>query len=290
MSDRSALPAGAVNWGAPPNWVGHRFLRLPEAARFGDLKGERHGNAAGGSGCGAGSLAFDHRLHGVLRRVDDLRHHRRAYPTGSWAERDPVRSSHRHPHSHRITQSGFPRHLGRPVWRTHRLCADHAVGGRRHLPALLRHFVSVDARRRPWCRARWRLLRRRHHLCIQVVPTAETRDGARNLRRRQYRRRRHKIRCTVRPRRLRLADGRGGLGIGAGSHGHYLLAHNRRRPRDQGPPGARREAALGDDAIGAAPPPAGLAVLTVLLLRVWWLRRACSVAAALHDRRLRTRY
>ncbi len=62
--------------------------------------------------------------------------------------------------------------------------------------------------------------------------------------RRQYRRGRHQIRRTVRPRRVWLADGRGGLGIGAGGHGDHFLAHDRRRSGNQGPPGARGEAAL----------------------------------------------
>src|SRR3972149_6226971 len=140
--------------------------------------GGQHGRDAFDSGRGPRPMAFDNRLHGVFRRVDDLRHHRRKNPTGSRAERDRIRPPHRHPHSNRVALPGFPRHLARPVWRPRRLRADHAVGCRRDLPPLLRHNLSVDARRRTRRRAGRRVLRRRPRLCVQVVPPGGTRAAA----------------------------------------------------------------------------------------------------------------
>ena len=139
----------------------------------------------------------------------------------------------------------LPRHLDRPVWRARRLHPDDARGGRRHLSALLRHDLSVDAGRRARRRPGRRLLRGRHRLRLQVVSAGEAGHGARHLRRRQCRRGGHQVRRALRARRLRLADGGGGLGVGPRGHRRSSSSSTSQDDpeiRRAGAPGARSRA------------------------------------------------
>ena len=84
-------------------------------------------------------MDVDGRLHGLLRRVDDLLHHRHPHQGRARAERDRVRPARRHADPHRIAVARRAGHLDGPLRRAPRLHADDAGGERRDRAARLRH-------------------------------------------------------------------------------------------------------------------------------------------------------
>ena len=77
----------------------------------------------------ARALAVHDRLHGVLRRLDDLRDHRHPDQKGPRSFGHAVRAAGRHADPDRIADPSHPRDLVRPVRRTPRLLRHDAVGG-----------------------------------------------------------------------------------------------------------------------------------------------------------------
>ncbi len=122
-------------------------------------------------------------------------------------------------------------------------------------------------------------------------PTGEAGHRARHLRRRQCRRRGHQVLRALRAGRLRLADGRAGLG-GRRSRSWRVVFWftTKDDPVVDGAPRQGRTAAQRLARARAAEEHPGLALLALLFLRLRRLRRAVAVAAALPDRRLRPRH
>ena len=139
-----------------------------------------------------------------------------------------VRPADRHADPHRQPGAHRARHLDRPLRRTPGLHRHDARGRSRDLPAGLRPDLRADAARRARRRPRRRLVRGRRRLCVALLSGRQARHGARHLRRRQCRRRRHQVRRAFRAARLGLADRRADLGGGARPHGRRLLV---RAPR-----------------------------------------------------------
>ena len=237
-------------------------------------------------------VAVHHRLHRVLRGLDDLLDHRHPDQEGPRAERHAVRPAGRHADPDRHPDPPDARHLGGPVRRPRRLHADHAVGGGGDLPADLRLRLPDLPARRARRRHRRRLLLGRHRLCLEVVPEGEAGHRARHLRRRQCRRGRHQVRSRRSswwPIGWKTVAHRLGGGAG-GDRGRSSCSSRRttRTSRAAAPPAQKPEPLSAHD--GAAEEHPGLALRALLLLRLRRLRRAGAVAAALPDRRLRPRH
>ena len=129
------------------------------------------------------------------------------------SQRDAVRPAGRHADPDRIADPARARHLDRPIWRPARLHASTmlAAAVATFLLTYAHTYPAVPARgaRR---RHRRRLVRGRRRLCLALVSGGEAGHRARHLRRRQCRRGGHQVPRALRARRLRLADGRAGLG------------------------------------------------------------------------------
>ena len=79
---------------------------------LGDYHGRNNHRAPGPR-----ALAVHHRIHGLFRGLDDLRHHRHPDQAGPRPQRDPVRPAGRHADPDRVADPARARHLDRPVWR-----------------------------------------------------------------------------------------------------------------------------------------------------------------------------
>ena len=129
----------------------------------------------------------------------------------------------------------------------------------------------------------------RHRIRVAVVRPRASGHRARDVRHRQRRRRGDELRGAVPAPRGWVGPRGAGLRRGAPRHRAPLLRRDEGRPDHRGTQGERRESEIRPPAGRAAEAPAGLAVLSVLLLRLRSVRRPRPVAAPLLRRRLWTR-
>ena len=229
------------------------------------------------------------RVHGLLRGVDHLFHHRDPHQAGSRPQRHRVRHPGRDADPDRLAQPHLPRDLDRPVRRAPRVHgADGGDRGRRLAARHGEHLPDVS-RGRSRGGARGGLVRGRHRVRVPVVRPGPPGVRARDVRHRQRGCRGDELRGAVPPPRVRM-----------GAHGADL---RRGPPRDRSPvlprdeggsghrpaQGGRRETALRLPAARALAEPPGLEVLPLLLLRLRRVRGPRPVAAPVLRWRLRAR-